>query len=208
MDEKAVRKGHGYVTVIFNGQTGELLHIAEGKKKESVKAFLEQPTDKQRSAIVAVGLDRAGSYATAVEAYLPNADIVRDRFHLVMNVNQAVDEVRRSQWRAARKEDRTHLKGHRFLILANQDRLDLRGHQKLDALLKTNEPLAKAYLLKEQFRALFSNRSQGRAQHALENWWARARESGRQPFQRLTKGFLKQSKRGPASSSGMASPQS
>ena len=35
IDEKAIRKGHGYVTLVLNGETGELLHMAEGKKKES-----------------------------------------------------------------------------------------------------------------------------------------------------------------------------
>lgn len=195
IDEKSVRKGHGYVTVILNGETGELLHMAEGKKKQSVESFFEQLTEEQRAGIIAVGIDRAGAYQAAVEAYLPNADIVYDRFHLVMNVNQAVDEVRRSQWRGAGKEERSYLKGQRFLILANQDKLDLRGREKLDELLKANESLATAYLLKEQFRGLFSYRSQGWAQRALTNWCAMAQESGLAPFQRLARSFLKQSKR-------------
>jgi len=195
IDEKAVRKGHGYVTVILNGENGELLHMAEGKKKESVESFFEQLTEEQRAGIVAVGIDRAGAYQAAVEAYLPNADIVYDRFHLVMNVNQAVDEVRRSQWRGAGKQERSYLKGHRFLILSNQEKLDGRGREKLADLLKANESLSKAYVLKEQFRGLFNYRYQGWAQRALANWCEMAQESGLAPFQRLARGFMKQSKR-------------
>ena len=178
IDQKAVRKGRGYVTVILNGENGELLHMAEGKKKESVESFFEQLTEEQRAGIVAVGIDRAGAYQAAVEAYLPNADIVYDRFHLVMNVNQAVDEVRRSQWRDASKEERAYLKGHRFLILSNQEKLDGRGREKLADLLKANESLSKAYVLKEQFRGLFNYRYQGWAQRALTNWCEMAQESG------------------------------
>jgi transposase len=195
IDEKAVRRGHGYVTVILNGETGELLHMAEGKKKTSVESFFELLTKEQRASIVAVGIDRSGAYQAAIEEYLPDADIVYDRFHLVGNVNQAVDEVRRSQWRDASKEERTYLKGHRFLILSNQDNLDDRGREKLDELLKVNESLAKAYLLKEQFRGLFAYRRQGWAQRALANWCTMAQESGLAPFQRLARGFLKQSAR-------------
>jgi transposase len=106
IDEKSVRKGHCYVTIILNGETGELLHMQEGRKKESGESFFEQLTEEQRAGIVTVGIDRSGVYQAAVDAWLPNADIVHDRFHLVVNVNQAVDEVRRTQCRKASKEDR------------------------------------------------------------------------------------------------------
>jgi transposase len=195
IDEKSVRKGHGYVTVVLNGDTGELLHMAEGRKREALDSFFEKLTDDQRASIVAVGIDRAGSYQASVEAWLPHADIVYDRFHLVANVNQAVDEVRRSLCRQADKTEGKVLKGKRFLVLANQDKLDADGAAKLKELLAANEPLAKAYTLKEQFRALFEYRRQGWAQRALANWCAMAEASGLAPFQRLARGFLKQSAR-------------
>ncbi len=148
---------------------------------------------------MAVAIDRAGSYQSAVETWLPNADIVYDRFHLVANVNQAVDEVRRSLCRQADKAEGKVLKGKRFLVLANQDKLDADGATKLAELLAANEPLAKAYALKEQFRTLFSYRRQGWAQRALANWCAMAQASGLAsglaPFQRLARGFTKQSAR-------------
>lgn len=195
IDEKSVRKGHGYVTVVLNGDTGELLHMAEGKKREALDSFFEKLTEAQRASIVAVGIDRGGAYQASVEAWLPQADIVYDRFHLVANVNQAVDEVRRSLCRQADKEEGKVLKGKRFLVLANQDKLDEDGAAKLKELLTANEPLAKACTLKEQFRALFEYRRQGWAQRALTNWCAMAEASELAPFQRLARGFLKQSAR-------------
>jgi transposase len=76
--------GHGYITIILNADTGELLHMAEGKKKEAVESFLEKLSDTQRASIRAVGIDRAGAYQSVVSEWLPNADIVYDRFHLMM----------------------------------------------------------------------------------------------------------------------------
>jgi hypothetical protein len=162
IDEKSVRKGLCYVTIILNGETGELLHMQEGKKKESVESFFEQLAEEQRAGIVAVGIDRSGAYQAAVAAWLPNADIVYDRFHLVMNVNQAVDEVRRTQCRKASKEDRQLIKGQRYLILGNQENLDADARGKLDKLLEANEAISTAYILKEQFRWLFSYKRRGR----------------------------------------------
>ena len=51
MHEKAIRKGHGYVTLILNGETGELLHMAEGKKKASLESFFEKLTEAQEACI-------------------------------------------------------------------------------------------------------------------------------------------------------------
>lgn len=195
IDEKSVRKGHCYVTIILNGETGELLHMQEGRKKESVEAFFEQLTEEQRAGIEVVGIDRSGAYQAAVEAWLPNADMVYDRFHLVMNVNQAVDEVRRSQCAKASKEDRTLLKGQRYLILANQEKLDADGHKKLDRLLEVNKTISTAYILKEQFREIFSYKAIGWAMRALETWCELANASGLASFQRLAKSFTQHSKR-------------
>ncbi|MFT4640698.1 MAG: transposase [Verrucomicrobiales bacterium] len=63
IDEKSIRRGHGYVTLVLNnGETGELLHMAEGKKKASLESFFDKLTDKQKASMEAVCIDRAGSY--------------------------------------------------------------------------------------------------------------------------------------------------
>ncbi|MDA0811445.1 MAG: transposase [Verrucomicrobia bacterium] len=90
-DEKSVRKKHTYVTLVMNGDTGELLYMAEGKKKESLEAFFEKLTDEQMQSIEAVCIDRAGSYQEVIKTLLPKAEIVFDKFHLMMNLNAAVD---------------------------------------------------------------------------------------------------------------------
>lgn len=192
IDEKAVRKGHCYVTVILNGDTGELLHMEEGRKKDSVESFFKLLSQEQREEIEAVGIDRSGAYQAAVEAWLPNADIVYDRFHLVMNVNQAVDEVRRDQCRKASNEDKKFIKGERYVILSNPEDLDNEARSKLEKLLDVNKSISTAYILKEQFRELFSYKQIGWAIRALQNWCAMALASGLSPFQRLARGFMRQ----------------
>ena len=191
IDEKNLGKARGFVTVILDGDTGELLHMAEGRKKESVESFLMQLTDEQKKSIVAVGIDRSGAYQSAVEEHLPKAEIVFDRFHLMMNLNEAVDEVRRTVCREATADDRRLLKGQRYLILANQENLDEQGQARLKELLEANESISTAYILKEQFRAIFGYRRAGWARRSLANWCALAEASGLAPFRRLARSFAR-----------------
>lgn len=189
IDEKSPGKKRPFVTVIINGETGELLHMAEGKKRESVESFYEKLTEAQKAKIRVVGMDRSGAYQAATEAHLPNAEIVYDRFHLVMNVNQAVDEVRRSQWREAPREKKQVIKGKRYLVLKNPENLDKDARIQLDELLAANAKLSTAYILKEQFRSLFSYKKIGWAKRALKAWCEMAANSELAPFRRLAKTF-------------------
>ena len=195
IDEKAVRRGHNYVTVVLNADSGELLYMAEGKKKEVIDAFFEKLTQKQRENIQAVGIDRAGAYQASVLQYLPNADIVYDRFHLMMNLNSALDEVRRQEWREASKEDKSVIKGSRFLTIANPQNLNQKGVDKLATLLKVNENLCVAYQLKEQFKAIFDLPDKIEAITSLEAWAEMAKASGLSSFKRLGKSLLRHKER-------------
>jgi transposase len=51
-----------------------------------------------------VCIDRNGAYRSVLAEQLPKAEIVHDRFHIMANLNSAIDEVRRSEWRSAKAE--------------------------------------------------------------------------------------------------------
>ena len=191
IDEKSIRRGHGYVTLVLNGETGELLHMAEGKKKASLESFFEKLTEEQKASIEAVCIDRAGSYQSVVGEQIPKAAIVYDHFHLRLNFNTAVDEVRRQEWRKAKEEDKPFIKGNRFILLANEENLDDKGSDKLAAIQEINENIATAHYLKEQFRVVHTYSYVGSAKKALEQWCDMAEESDLAPFQRLAKSFRK-----------------
>jgi transposase len=192
VDEKSVRKGHGYVTVVINARTGELLHMDEGKKKESLVSFFDKLTMEQKSSIKAVCIDRNGAYRSAIEEQIPQAEIVHDRFHLIMNLNAAVDEIRRAEWRKANKEDRRVIKGNRFLILAGRENLSGDGKRRLDALVALNTNLTNAYLLKEDFRSIYqAARTPKDAEMRLRDWVAAAVASGLQRISLFARILLK-----------------
>jgi len=191
VDEKAIGKHHNYLTVVINGDTGEVLHLAEGKKKESLSAFFQKLTAKQIESIEAVGIDRSGSYKSAIKEYLPNASIVFDKFHLIANCHKAVDDVRRNEWKKADQNDKAVIKGQRFNLLKNKENLKDSQKDSLAILLKLNESLFEAYLLKDALKQIWNYRYAKAAENYLERWIAWANESRLLPFVKFAKGLSK-----------------
>jgi transposase len=205
VDEKSIGKGHQYMTIVLNGDTGELLHIAEGKKKASFKSFFDLLDDEQKARIQAVCVDRGGAYVACVEQELPHAELVYDKFHLMMNLNHAVDLVRRNEWNKVRKKadgespkeekermkNATFIKGQRFNLLRRPENNKPEQQERLDELLALNEPLSKAYILLDDFRNAISQVHIGTATRALKLWLKTAISCELQPIVTFAKGIKK-----------------
>lgn len=177
IDEKAVRTGYGFVTLVMNGETGELLYWAEGKKKESLTPFFEALSDEQKAGLEAVAIDRNGAYHRVVQEQVPHAAIVYDKFHLIQNYHKALDKVRNAELREAQKEDKDVIKGQRYNLYRNPQNLSAKQARKLKTLLRINENLHTAYLLKDALKRLWSYRYRGWALKYLAAWVDWARES-------------------------------
>lgn len=188
VDEKSVRRGHKYVTLVLNAETGELLHMVEAKKKGSLEAFFDKLSDEQKASIEAVCIDRNGAYAAAVKEGLPHAEIVYDKFHLLNSLGKAIDEVRKEEYRAATGEMKNVIKGQRFNLLRHPENLAPSGHLALQGLLEINEKINTAYLLKDQFRFVWNYQKRGWARRYLTQWIRWVRESEIEPLIRFAKG--------------------
>lgn len=195
IDEKSVRRGHQYVTLVLNAATGELLYMAEGKKKESLEAFFALLSEAQKATIKAVCIDRNGAYGAVVAEALPEADIVYDKFHLMSNLGKALDELRRSEYSKATGEFRHVLKGQRFNLLRHPENLAPAGELALHGLLDINRNLQIAYLLKDQFRLVWTYTKPGWARRYLRQWIWWVEESGIAPLIRFAKGIEREIER-------------
>ena len=188
IDEKSIGKRHHYMTVVINGETGDVLHLAEGKKKESLESFFQKLSARQIKNIKSIGIDRAGAYKAVIRQYAPKAQIVFDKFHITSNLNTAVDEVRRSEWRNAAKKDKKFIKGQRFNLLRNAQNLEDDQCDKLAQLFEANEVLFQAYLLKDAFNTLWTYVRPKWAAKFLDNWIEWAKETGLKPLIKFAKG--------------------
>lgn len=192
VDEKAVRRRHHYVTVVMNGDTRELIFMKEGKKKETLLDFISRLSVRQKSRVQAVGMDRGGAYLAAVREGLPEADVVFDKFHLIQNMNRALDEIRRAEYMSAVKSKSPTarlIQGQRFNLFRLSENRSEAQSLRLQELLEANKNLSTAHLLCEQLRLLWDYRHKGYAERYLRDWVSWVEESELQPLIRFGKGL-------------------
>ena len=189
IDEKSIGKGHHYLTVVLNADTGETLFLGEGKRKATLDQFLSRLTPEQKSHIECVGIDRGGSYQASVREHLPDADIVYDKFHIIANYNDVIDKIRRREWRQAETDDKPFIKGQRFNLFRNPENLTPKGESCLKELLAMNEDLYQAYTLKDMLKQLWTYTYKGCASKFLDRWIELATKTGIGELRRFAKGL-------------------
>jgi transposase len=189
IDEKHLGN-RGFVTIILNARTGELLWLAVGRGKEAVRGFFDKLSAEQKASILAVGIDRSGAYRAAVELYLPNADIVFDKFHLVANLGEVIDKIRRRTQAQADAEGRALLKGQRYNLLRNRENLSTDGRAELKELLAANRDLSVVYVLKDAFKQVWTYTYRKCADKCLSRWIEMATESGIAELKRFANGLV------------------
>lgn len=95
IDDIATKKGHDYDTVIYNLETGNVVALLTGHKKDHVVSYFRSLPAEVREGIQAVSMDMSRSYCYSVLQCLPFAKPVIDRFHISQQVHKNVDEARK-----------------------------------------------------------------------------------------------------------------
>jgi len=104
IDETSYKKGHKYMTVVVDHQTGHLIWARKGFGKAVLTEFFEELTEDQRAKIKYVTADGARWIAECITSFCPNAQRCIDPFHVVAWANNSLDEVRKAAVRLAKKE--------------------------------------------------------------------------------------------------------
>jgi transposase len=180
IDEICIGKGHRYVTLVLDLETGAVLFVGEGKSADSLVPFWRR-LKRSRARIEAVAIDMSAAYIHAVETHLPNAAIVFDHFHVVKLMNEKLTRLRRDLYREATEQlGKDVLKGTRWLLLKNPENLneDKDEPARLEEALAMNAPLATAYYLKEDLRQFWEQPTKAEARRFLDAWYDRAMSTG------------------------------
>ena len=190
IDEFSLRKGHAYMTIFIDLQTGKIIHATEGRSKKDVEPFLGLLAKKAKK-LKAVAMDMSRSYSSAVTEQLPKIDIVFDRYHIMAQMNLAIESLRREQQNTVSQSDQKFLKGCRFLLLSNYNSLSHDRQVKLDTLLDINKPLFIMHSMKEQLRLLWKQRGRRQALNFLDQWCFDALAAGPKPLIKVALTFLR-----------------
>ncbi len=195
IDEISHRKGQRYLTVVVDHDTGRLVWAAAGRDRKTVERFLDELGQERCKQITLVSCDMAGWISGPIADRLPDAVRCVDPFHVVMLATDALDEIRREVWNDARRAGEIarakDLKGARYALWKNPENLTARQQQKLADVQKTNKPLYRGYLLKEQLRQIYRLPAE-QAIALLDEWIAWARRCRLAPFVKLARTITKQ----------------
>jgi transposase len=185
IDEISYKRGHRYLTVVVDHDTGRLVWAAPGRDKATLGSFFDALGEKRCAGITHVSADGADWISDVVADRCPVAVRCADPFHIVKWAADALDEVRRQAWNEARGAVHQRraggasghakaLKHARFALWKNPENLTTRQQAKLAWVATVDPRLHRAYLLKEGLRLVF-RLPYDEAKDALEVWvnWAR-----------------------------------
>jgi transposase len=171
IDEIAIRKGHTYRIVVSDLDRGRPIWFGGADRSEaSMGQFYGWLGRRKSSGLQLAVMDMWKPFRLATAAHAPQAAIVFDKFHIMRHLGEALDEVRKSEYRRLADRDKRYIKGQKYTLLSRRENLSLDGKKALKALLAANKRLNTAYLLKESFGQLWSYEREGWARRFFENW--------------------------------------
>jgi len=180
VDEISMKKRHRqFILVLSDLDRNCVIAVLEERHKEKLEAWFDGLSAEQQAAIEEVSMDMWSPYRQAVEAKLPQAAIVADRFHLMQNLNRAVTTARRDIQRHAPAEVKEQLKGSRWILVKNLDALSEKELERLVQLYALSPALKQLHLFKEAFRDIFqAQQDRDDAVWALAQWIDSVQQSG------------------------------
>lgn len=190
IDEVSYRKGHRYLTVVVDHDSGRLLWAAPGRDEATLRRFFDVLGPERCQRIALVSADAAVWIGNVVRDRCPQATLCLDPFHVVQWATKALDDVRRDVWNELRHSGQSQradsLKQSRWALWKNP--ADLTGDQriKLKDIERDNQPLFRAYLLKEQLREVFAHAGDW-GKTLLDTWVTWAQRCRLKPFVKLAR---------------------
>jgi transposase len=186
MDEFSVRKGHEYMTSFSDIDASRVIFVAETRRKEVVTEFTKDM--KQRGydpeQIDLICCDMWDAYLNGIRNHMPQASIVFDRFHIMKQMNKAIEKVR---W--AEQKTNKDLKKTRFIWLKNPKNLTEQQAEKLSGLKKYDLKTARAYHIKLALARFWDIKDPKESEAYLKKWYFWATHSRLDPVIEVAKGI-------------------
>ncbi len=180
IDEIALVKGQGnYLAVLVDLDTHKPIEIVQSRRIEDIREVLVSWGTEVLNQIEEVSIDLWLPYKKLVEELMPNANVTADRFHVMKQVNDELDTMRKTEKKAAASLDNKSekerileaLNKSKYSLIKNEDSLNEKQREKLKSVQEVSPNLAKMHALKEQFRDIFeTTKSWGDSIIKLLDW--------------------------------------
>jgi len=198
IDEISYKRGHRYLIVVVDHDSGRLVWAGPGRNDAALNVFFDELGPERAALLTDVSADMADWIARVVARRAPNALRSADPFHVVAWAIDALDIERRRAWNQAKGRrstvglarqgrstgDAQHISHARYALWKNPGDLTVRQRHQLDWIAKTDPRLWRAYLLKEGLRYVFAVKGE-EGKQALDRWASWARRSRMPAFVQL-----------------------
>ncbi|BBJ23088.1 ISL3 family transposase [Candidatus Nitrotoga sp. AM1P] len=184
VDEKAIAKGHQYMTLVCDLGQATVEYIGKGRREESLGAYFKAFGTERCVGIEAISLDMWPAFINACRDWVPEADgkMVFDRFHIMRHILEAVDKVRKQEHKALMDKGDTTLVKSKYLWLTNPSNMADQAKKRFKELQSSELKTARAWALKEVLRKLWSYTSMAWALKFWKRWYYWATHSRLQPM--------------------------
>jgi transposase len=190
VDEIARRKGHHYLTLVYQIDQGcrRLLWVAKDRTCQSLEGFFDQLGTDRSQQLQFVCSDMWPAYIRVLKERAPKALHILDRFHIMSMLNKAIDQVRAEEQRHMRVAGfEPVLKQSRWCLLKRKENLTHNQEAKLSDLLKYNLKSVRSYLLREDFNAFWGYVSPVWAEKFLNRWTKQVMYSKIEPMKKVAR---------------------
>jgi transposase len=186
IDETSGRRGHNYLTIAADMAARKVVFVTEGKDAKTVEAFAQYLTAHKAAPeqVNSVSIDMSPAFIKGVSTHLPNARITFDKFHVVAHASAAVDQMRRLEQRTD-----PSLKGMRWTLLKDRDRLSDESRADLDTLIAqaATKRTARAWLYRENLREILERKQINIVSALLKQWCTNVMRSKVEPMKAVAK---------------------
>lgn len=187
IDEVAYRKGHKYLTLVYQIDRGRrrLLWIGEDRTKRTLQRFFGLFGNRRTAKLKYVCSDMWKPYLSVIADRAGAAIHILDRFHIVAMFNKALDKVRAEEARRLKSKGLNVLKNSRWLLLKRRGNLTRKQVYRLKDLVAHNLRTVKCYLMKEDFQRIWEYKAPWRIGYFFAEWVDRAKRSRIEPMAKL-----------------------
>lgn len=160
-----LKGGKNYAAVLVDLDKKKPIAILENRNKETIRKYLVSLGYEVLNQIEEVSIDLWIGYKTLAEELMPNANVVADRFHVMKQINEELDMMRKKQKRTAekikkkaeREEKIEGLKNSKYPLLKKKEKLNEMEKEKLEEVKKVAPDLIEMYEEKEAWRDIFES---------------------------------------------------
>jgi len=190
IDEVSIKKRHTYRIVVSDLERRRPIWFGgQDRSEASMDEFYKSlgPSVSQRIRLAVMDMWKPFRTSTLKAEHAPHASILFDKFHVIRHLGDALDQVRKAEYKRLTGKGRRYIKGQKYTLLSRRENLTREGRQSLQLLLKANKRLHTAYVLKESFGQLWDYQAEGWARRFFENWRDALKWQRLAPFEKFAR---------------------